>query len=123
VLDVAQEQVGLGHLGGAPGGQIAERIEIPERRERRSFAQAPIASAIDQRQRLHDEFELANAAVAELDITMNRVGGAQLLLDLAFHRAQLPQRVEVEIVPVDEMFQLRQQPAAQIEVAPRRTRP
>ena len=48
---------------------------------------------------------------------------AQFLLDLALHRAQLAERVEIEVAPVDEMFELRNQAAAQFEIARCRPRP
>jgi len=103
VFDVAQKEIGGRKFAGAPGVEVAERAETFERRQRPGGAQARIASAIDQDERLHDEFQLANSAVAELDVAVDQVGPAQLALDLMLHRAQLAQRVEIEVAAINEM--------------------
>ena len=46
----------------------------------------------------------------------------QLALDLKLHRAQLMQRVEVEVAPIDEVAELAEQPLPDLEHAGHRAR-
>src|SRR6185437_7584799 len=106
----------------AAGVEIAKRTETLQRRLRLRRAQPRVAAAIDQDKRLHDEFELANSAIAELDVAVDQIGRAQLALDLILHRAQLAQRVEVEIAAIDEVAKLAEQARSDLEHAGHRTR-
>ena len=64
-------------------------------------AQHRLATAAHELQRLHGEFDLANAAAAELDVvTVTRA--PRLLADLAMHVAQAVVGVEVEILAIHE---------------------
>src|SRR5579863_398843 len=107
VLDIAQEQIGRAEYLRARSRHIAARLQARQRFDSARCAQARIASAIDQRERLHDKLELADAAMAELDIAAHQLGRTQLILDLHLHRAQLANRVEIQIDAVDEAAQLR----------------
>ncbi len=88
-----------------------------ERRESLRRTQAWITSAVNQSQRLDDEFELANPAKAELDIAIDHVRRAQLGLDLPLHRTKLAQRFEIEIAAIDETVEFADQ-AAPTAMAP-----
>ena len=122
VFDVAQEEVGGCEFARTAGIEVAQCAETLERRERAGGAQARIAPAINQDERLHDEFQFANSTVTELDVAGDQVGRAQLALDLKLHRAQLAQRVEVEVAAIDEVAELAEQPFADLEHAGYRTR-
>ena len=61
VFDVAQEQISRGELARARAGQITQALQPPQRRQSLGTAQARVAAAVNQRQRLDDELELANA--------------------------------------------------------------
>ncbi len=61
---------------------------------------------------MNDKFEFADAAAAELDIALDQIGRTQLLFDLALHRAQLTQGVEIEITAIDEAREFVEQAVA-----------
>src|SRR5581483_11499087 len=102
--------------------EIAQRTQALERVERAHGTQARVAAAPYQDQRLDDELELADPAVAELDVARDEVGRAQLALDLILHRAQLAQRVEVKEATIHAMAELAEQPLAHLQRAGQRTR-
>ena len=122
VLDVAQEQVCVGQFARAFRRQIAERIELLERADGLLGSKPGIASTVNQRQRLHDEFELADSAAAELDVALDHRGRFQLRLDLPLHRAQLAQRVEIQVAAKHKVIQLREQLMPDFERASGRPR-
>ena len=63
--------------------------------------QVGLAPAAHDLQRLHDELDLANAAVAELDVG-RAVAARALFADLAVHVAQSLVGVVVEVLAEDE---------------------
>ena len=115
MFDVAQEEIGLGKIACARGRQVAKVGEPIERLDGFLGADARVASAINQRQRLNDEFEFANSAVAEFDVAFDQIRRAKFRLDLMLHRAQLTQRVEIEIAAIDEAAESVEQAAAQAQ--------
>ena len=68
VLDVAQEDVGIAQRPTTTRRQELALAERRERGQRAAHAQVGLAAAAHDLQRLHDELDLANAAVAELDV-------------------------------------------------------
>ncbi|CFT95866.1 conserved hypothetical protein [Bordetella pertussis] len=108
MLGAAQEAIGgfqllrvaLGHQpGGALGVQRFEQAAALQRRH---------AAAADELRQLHDELDLADAAIAQLDVVgavhaVARQGAALPVLAYALAQgAQRRQGVEVEILAVDE---------------------
>ena len=83
--------------------------ESGQHRERRLRAQRRLAPAADQLEHLHDEFDLAYAAGAELDV-IGDVAALDFLADLAMQIAHRGERAVVEMAPEDErphqLFQL-----------------
>ncbi len=121
VLQPAQKTVGLRqrrcgfglHVPG--GGQRLQRVEQAAPAQRR------LAPAADQLQRLHQEFDLADAAGAALDV-IGQVLARHLGGDHRLHRAQAFQRAVVEVAAIDERPQRLQQARAGIEIARHRAR-
>ncbi len=122
VFDVAQKQIGVKQLARPLRREISERAQTFERRRGLRTAQAHVAAAVDQHQRLNDKLELADSAAPELDIALHQLRRAQLVFDLPLHRAQLAHRVEVEIAPIDEARQLGRESLAHFDRARHRTR-
>ena len=123
VLDIAQEQVGLRELPRPALLHIAVNFQAVERLEGLRSTQARIAPAINQGQRLHDEFELANPAKAELYVAIDQVWRSQFALDLPLHRAKLAQRVEVQIAAINETAELADQALPESDRTGNRPRP
>src|ERR1700722_2530564 len=71
VLDVAQEQVRVGEFMRALRRQVTERLELLDCRHSLLDSKPRIAAAVNQRERLHDEFKLADSTAAELDIAID----------------------------------------------------
>ena len=115
VLRVAQEEVGVAKFLRPIACEIAVSFEPIERVEGHRGTQPRVASAVNQGERLHDEFEFADAAAPKLDIALDQIRRSQFLLDLPLHRAQLPQRVEVEIAPIDEAREFLEQAPAGLD--------
>src|SRR5579863_4409392 len=109
MFDVAQKEVRRFEPARAFGRQVAKVREAVERLDSFFAADARIAAAVDQGQRLHDEFELANPAISQLDVALDQIRRTKFRLDLMLHRAQLPQGVEVEIAAIDEAVELVEQ--------------
>ena len=119
VLDGAQCAVG-GGKGGRDGG-----IEMPgggERGERghgRGDLQREVAAAMDELLDLSEEFNLANAAAAALEV----IAGAEclalfvMIADAQRDLANLVDRTEVERAAPDERADLGEEAAAECEVA------
>ena len=63
--------------------------------------QASILTAANQLQRLHDEFDFADTAGAELDV-IDQIFSCNLLLDQLLHFAQTFEHTEIEIASIDE---------------------
>src|SRR6266478_8632120 len=104
ILDAAQEAIG--------GAELTARLLINpptgrqrvERRERALRAQLRMASARDELLGLHEELDLANAAATELDIVpLDRdLVVPAIGVNLPFHRVNIGDRREVEILAPDE---------------------
>ncbi len=101
VLDVAQEDIGRAQAVDGAVRQQSTLRDRGQRRQRSAHAQARIATAAHDLQRLHDEFDLAYAAGPELDV-LCIVLASTLLADLAMDVAQALVRVEIEVLAVDE---------------------
>ncbi|GFO81887.1 MAG: hypothetical protein A49_15140 [Methyloceanibacter sp.] len=80
-----------------------------------------MTAARDQLLRLHEEFDIANAAPAQLDIvTAHRDGAMALeLVDTAFHRVDIGHGGEVQIFPPNERQELLEKSLAKSGVAGR----
>ena len=101
VLEAAQEVVGRAELVDRRVRQQPRLTEARERGAQRRRLQAPVAAAARQLQRLHDEFDLADAAGSELDVVGHLAPG-HLALDERAHLAQALEHAVVEIAPIDE---------------------
>src|SRR5262249_18279142 len=121
VLDIAQKEVGGGQLARAAAVQVTQSAQALERGQGFGRAQPWITSAIDQDQRLGDELEFADAAIAELDIARDQVRRAQLAFDLMFHRPQLAQGLEIQVAAKDKMAQLWEQPLTDFDCSGHRS--
>ena len=62
-------------------------------------------------------------AASELDVALDQIRRAQLALDLLLHRAQLAQGLEIEIAAIDELAELAEQLASQLQCTGNRPRP
>src|SRR5690606_4313713 len=103
------------------------RLEMPALGEQREYAQdaallqLELAPAADQLVRLPDELNLADAARAELHV-VGEVAPHDLALDLCLHAAQLLEAAVIEVAPVHDRPQQRQQPRAVLTLPRHRPR-
>ena len=121
ILQAAQEQIGLAQAIGMRLRQMPGRGQCAQGRQQGALAQHQLAPAADQLQGLHQEFDFANAAGAELQI----VGELALLhlgIDHRLHLAQPVERGVVEIAAIDERPQGFEQFFAGSDVARHRPR-
>ena len=81
--------------------QQAALAQRGEGGQRPACAQRRLAPAAHELQRLHDEFDFANAARTELDV-VGMVAYPALLANLPMHVAQPVVGVEIEVLAVDE---------------------
>ena len=92
-----------------------------QRRQQAAFAQRRLAAAADQLQGLHQEFDLADAARAALDVVgeflARDFGG-----DRRLHLAQAVERAVVEVAAIDERPQRLEEALARGDVARHRPR-
>ena len=111
VLDAAKETIGGGQFARGIARHMAGAHQQPQRAERGWLAQSRIASAPDKLQRLRQEFDFANAALAELHVVAgdarNRVGfigqcAAFVLIDPPLHGVDVGDCGEVQAAPPDE---------------------
>src|SRR5262249_26846850 len=89
---------------------VAMQLEAAQRFERIAGADSRVASAIDQGKRVHHEFQLADAAAAQLHVPLDHRGVFELSLYLLLHRAELAQSIEVEEAPIYEIGQVGDHP-------------
>ena len=101
ILQAPQEHVGRVELGHRRGRQQLRAGQQRQRLAQRGALQTPVLAAADQLERLHDEFDLADAAVTELDV-VRQIAALHLALDQRLHLAQRLEHAKVEIAPIDE---------------------
>ncbi len=121
VLQQAQEAVGIEQRRARLGGQMPGIAQGSQRRLQTTFAQRGLAATADQLQRLGEEFDLADAARAALEI-IGHVATRDLGGDAGLHLAQAVERAVVEIAPVDERPQRVEEARAGVEIARHRPR-
>ena len=92
-----------------------------QRRQQPALAQRRLAAAADQLQRLHQEFDFADAAGAALDV-VGEFLARDFRVDHRLHLAQAVERAVVEVAAVDERTQRRQEAFAGGDVAGDRPR-
>ena len=124
VLDPAQEAVGGGEFGRGLG---ADASGLRQRRERiASFrlAQRGKASAPDQLLRLREEFDLADAAAADLDVVSGDrdARAAAMGVDLTLDRMDVLDGGKIQMLAPQERPQLREKGGAGGDVAGDRPR-
>ncbi len=92
-----------------------------QRRDQPARTQCRFAPATDQLLQLHDEFDLADAAPAQLQVCIQRTA-LHFGLDHALHLAQALECTEVQIAAIDEGPQHRQETLALGQIAGHRAR-
>ena len=70
VLDLAEEAVGVVHDASLVGGQAADLLELGDGRERVGAADLGVLAAVEQLEELDDELDVADPAVAGLDLEL-----------------------------------------------------
>lgn len=101
ILQPAQEAIRLGQCAPVVRIDLACVHQRLQGRQQATLAQARLASAANQLQRLRQELDLANAARPALDVVQAIVPG-DFGSDRRLHLAQAVQRGEVQVTPVDE---------------------
>ena len=121
VLEVAQIAVGAGQVLGGGGAHLAGLGQGGQGVEGAVGAQGRMAAAQDQLLGLDEEFDLADAAGAQLQVRARR--GQALVgpqrLDLALDRMDVGNGGEVEVSPPDERLKLGQESLAAGNIAGR----
>src|SRR5712691_2664428 len=108
VFDLPQEYVSRRKIVARASVDPTAGGERLERRERIAPAQLRRPAARDQLLRLHEKFDLADAAAAELDVvSLDRdLAMAAKGVDLAFHRLHVGDGGVVEVTPPNERGKL-----------------
>jgi hypothetical protein len=125
VFEFAQKTIGLRELHAHGRRDQAVRRGVPQHGERRPHAETRILTATNQLKHLRAEFDLTNAAAAELDVVglvrPHRCAALRLLADLQMQRADRADHAEVEIAAVDERrddrIELLRHPARRVAAA------
>ena len=92
VLEQPQEFVRRGQVRGVVAADVAAGAERGQRVDRRRDVQRLVVAAVHQLQQLHREFDVAQAAGAQLELAVADAGGHQFL-DAAAHRLHLGHEV------------------------------
>ena len=121
VLQHAQEPVGIGQRVARCGIDMPGLHQRPQGRQQPAFAQRRLAPAADQLEGLRQEFDLADAARAALDV-VGQFLARHFRGDRRLHRAQPVERAVVEVAPVYERPQCGEETFAGGEVAGHRPR-
>ena len=100
VLEPAQRDVGLRQLVAIAAGDEAGVEQPLQGLQGPAHAQVRVAAAVEELQRLDEELDLADAALAELEIDAGSARG--VLLGARLEPAHLVDRLEVEVLPEDE---------------------
>ena len=119
VLDPAQECVSRGELVARGGIDPSAGSEDGEGSDGRAPAQLAVTAAGDQLLRLHEKFDLADAATAELDVMAlyGDLAVAAIGVDLLLHRMDVGDRRVVEIFAPDERGEVADELFAGSEIA------
>src|SRR5262249_34273340 len=119
MLDVPEIAIGLAEIVGDIALGAAERDQALQGVEGRLGAEIGIAAAPDQLLGLGEEFDLADAAAAELDVMAGDRDVAKALhrMDLALDRMDVLDRIEVEMLAPDEGAKLEQELLPRLLVA------
>ena len=124
MLDAAQVDVGRLEIGGDVRLDPAALQQVGERGQRRPHAQVGLPSAGDELLRLDEEFDLADAAAAELQVVARDADAAEapVGVDLALHGVNVGDGRKVEVLAPDERRQLLQEALARRNVTGARPR-
>jgi hypothetical protein len=124
MLDFAQEQVGAFEIVVRRSVDPAAFRQRPQRHQRLAAAQLRVTAAGDELLGLDEEFDLADAAAAELDVVaLDRdLAMAAIGLDLPLHLVDIAERGEIEILAPDERREVREHRRPGRDVAGTRTR-
>src|SRR5262249_23053823 len=106
VLDVTEKAVRGGDPLHERRRDVARVRERRERLERPARPQARVFPAVHELLRLHEEFDLADAAAPELHVAARRLRRTQRRVDLPLHDLQILDRAEVEVSSVHERDEL-----------------
>ena len=120
VLDAAQEAIRLGELRARSRRRSMPRATSPcSARQRAAHPQIRLPSARDKLLRLHEKFDLADAAAPELQIVPldGDLGMALMRVDLALHGVNVGDGGVVEIFAPDIRAERAQQLLARRDVA------
>ncbi len=104
VLDLAQEAIRLAEPACARRRDQAELLAHRERRQQAGRAQRRFAPTADHLRELHDEFDLADPAGAELEV-VGKILARDLRIDECLHFAQARERAVVEVAAENERTQ------------------
>src|SRR5207244_837944 len=102
VLGLAQEAVGVVEEVVLLVGQAADALERLQGEQGVALADLGQVAAVEQLQELDAELDVADAAVAGLDLSVALAGPAGLLLDAALEGLDLVDLGETQIFAVDE---------------------
>ena len=111
VFDAAEKLVGGGQFVARGGVDPAADGERAKGRDRFAPTQLGVASAGDELLRLHEKFDLADAATAELDIVTldSDLAMAAIRVDLLLHRVHVGDGRVVEIFAPDKGREIAQE--------------
>ena len=119
-----KKEIGFAQIVARFARHPAALDELVEHRQSRAAAQARVASAGDELLRLHEEFDLANAAASQFDVVADDGDLAMALMrvDLPLDRMHVGDGGEVEIFAPDEWREFLQEIFAREDVARDRPR-
>ena len=123
VLGLAQEAVGVVEDAIFLVGQAADLLQGLQGQQRVALADLGQVAAVEQLQELDGELDVADAAVAGLDLGVAVAGPAGLVLDAPLQRLDLVDLGEAEILAIDERLDGLEELLAQLAGRRRRAGP
>ncbi len=99
------------------GGQAADLLEPGDRQEGVGVADLGVLAAVEELEELDDELDVADAAVAGLDLDLGGAGRDRPLLDPPLQRLDLGDLGGAQVAAIDERRDRLEEGPAQVEVA------
>ena len=121
MLDAAQKEIGLAQVLLRPGADPVVDAELAQHVERARAAHLRTAAAEDQLLCLDEEFDLADAAAAELHVVAGHDDAvvAADRINLALHCVDVGDGGVVEVLSPDERREVGEEALAEVEIARR----
>ena len=117
VLDPAEEAVGIFHDSAFLGGEAADLFEPSHGAQGIGVTNLWVLAAVEELEELDDELDVADAAVAGLDLDLGGAGGESALFDPPLHRLDFADLRAAQVTAVNEGCDGVQESFSEVKVA------